>query len=130
MMAFDSSSGVISESRNCRVVESGGHDLGGGAWKGQFLDDCDSGDGASGGGIIAVMNHEHYLIGIRNGSHWSEQVYPVERFHKGPPDGSAWDRLLNTNFGRAIDAHLLHEISLKSIITSSFLIHSENHSKS
>ena len=111
LLAFDSSAGVISESRNCMVVESGGDDLGGGAWKGQLLDDCDSADGASGGGIIAVVNQAYYLIGIRNGSHWSELVYPPDRFPSGPPDGSAWDRRLNTNFGRAIDTHLLHEIN-------------------
>ena len=112
LLAFDSSSGVISESRNCMVVESDGYDLGGGTWKGQLLDDCDSADGASGGGIIAVLNQQQYLIGIRNGSHWNEQVYPADRFPSGPPDGSAWDRRSNTNFGRAIDANLLHEVSL------------------
>ena len=111
LLAFDSSAGVISESRNCIVVESDGDDLGVGTWKGQLLDDCDSGDGASGGGIIAVLNQQHYLIGIRNGSHWNEQVYPADRFPSGPPDGSAWDRRSNTNFGRAIDAFLLEEIN-------------------
>jgi hypothetical protein len=112
LVAFDSSAGVISESRNCTVVESDGDDLGEGTWKGQLLDDCDSGDGASGGGIIAVLNQQHYLIGIRNGSHWNEQVYPADSFPLGPPDGSAWDRRSNTNFGRAIDTHLLHEYNL------------------
>ena len=112
LLAFDSSAGVISESRNCVVVESDGNDLGGGTWKGQLLDDCDSADGASGGGIIAVLNQQHYLIGVRNGSHWDEQVYPADRFPSGPPDGSAWDRRSNTNFGRAIDKTLLGELSL------------------
>ena len=110
LLAFDSTAGVISESRNCIVVESDGDDLGGVTWKGQLLDDCDSADGASGGGIIAVLNQQHYLIGIRNGSHWDEQVYPADRFPSGPPDGSAWDRRSNTNFGRAIDTYLLDEI--------------------
>ena len=112
LLAFDSSAGAISESRNCNVVESNGDDLGGGTWKGQLLDDCDSGDGASGGGIIAVLNQQQYLIGIRNGSHWDEQVYSADRFPMGPPAGSAWDRRSNTNFGRAIDIFLLEEISL------------------
>jgi energy-converting hydrogenase Eha subunit B len=112
LLAFDSSAGVISESKNCIVVESDGGDLGGGTWKGQLLDDCDSADGASGGGIIAALNQQHYLIGIRNGSHWNEQVYPTDRFPLGPPDGSTWDRRSNTNFGRAIDTHLLEEINL------------------
>ena len=112
LLAFDSSAGVISESRNCNVVESDGDDLGGGTWRGQLLDDCDSGDGASGGGIIAVLNQRHYLIGIRNGSHWDEQVYPADRFPLGPLDGSAWDRRSNTNFGRAIDEYLLDELNV------------------
>ncbi|MDX2479276.1 MAG: hypothetical protein QNK24_02945 [Desulfuromusa sp.] len=112
LLAFDSSAGVISESRNCIVVESHGNDLGGGTWKGQLLDDCDSADGASGGGIIAVLNQQHFLIGVRNGSHWDEQVYPADRFPSGPPDGSAWDRRTNTNFGRAIDKTLLEELNL------------------
>jgi hypothetical protein len=112
LLAFDSSAGVISESRHCNVVESSGDDLGGGTWRGQLLDDCDSADGASGGGIIAVLNQQHYLIGIRNGSHWDEQVYPADRFPLGPLDGSAWDRRSNTNFGRAIDKTLLEELNL------------------
>lgn len=111
LLAFDSSAGVISESRDCTVVESSGNDIGGGAWKGQLLDDCDSADGASGGGIIAVLNQQRYLIGIRNGSHWNEQVYPIDRFPSGPPEGSTWDRRINTNFGRAIDTHLLDELN-------------------
>ncbi len=110
LVAFDSSAGVIAESKNCTVLESGRNDLGGGAWRGQLLDDCDSADGASGGGIIAVLNHQRYLIGVRNGSHWSELVYPVERYPAGPPEGAVWDRRFNTNFGRAIDSHLLQEL--------------------
>ncbi len=111
LIAFDSSARVISVSRNCTVIESNGDDLGGGAWKGQLLDDCDSAGGASGGGIVAVMNQKQYLIGIRSGSHWSEQVYPANDYPAGPPDGSVWDRHTNTNFGRAIDAGLLGELS-------------------
>jgi len=111
LVAFDSSAGVITESRNCTVVESVPGDLGGGAWKGQLLDDCDSGDGASGGGIIAVLDGQAFLIGIRSGSHWSEMVYPAERFPSGPPDGAVWDRRLNTNFGRAVDVRLLGELA-------------------
>ena len=110
LLAFDLSAGFISESKNCTVVESRSNDLGGGAWKGQLLDDCDSADGASGGGILAVLNRQYFLIGIRNGSHWNEQVYPVDSYPSGPPDGSVWNRRLNTNFGRAIDAGLLHEL--------------------
>jgi hypothetical protein len=110
LLAFDSSAGFISESKNCKVIESRSDDLGGGTWKGQLLDDCDSADGASGGGILAVMGQHWFLIGIRNGSHWSEQVFPANSYPSGPPDGSVWNRRLNTNFGRAIDAGLMHEI--------------------
>jgi len=116
LVAFDSDAGVITASANCTVVESERGDLGGGAWKGQLLDDCDSADGASGGGIIAGLGQQFHLIGIRNGSHWSEHVYPVERFPSGPPDGAIWDRRLNTNFGRAVDTRLLLE--MQSIIQS------------
>ena len=111
LAAFDSSAGTITESKGCMVVESKGGDLGGGTWKGQLLDDCDSADGASGGGIIAVLNQVYYLIGIRNGSHWSEQVYPAAAYPSGPVDGSVWNRRSNTNFGRAIDTRLLSEIN-------------------
>ena len=112
ILAIDSASGVISESRDCMVIESERYDIGGGTWKGQLLDDCDSGDGASGGGIIAVLNQQQYMIGIRTGSHWNKKVYPADKFPLGPADGSVWNRHSNTNFGRAIDAHLLHEINL------------------
>jgi len=111
LIAYDSSAGVISVSRNCQVTESRADDLGGGAWKGQLLDDCDSTGGASGGGIVAVMDQQQYLIGIRSGSHWSAEVFPASEFPSGPPDGSVWSRRSNTNFGRAIDAQLLAELS-------------------
>ena len=110
LIAFDSSFQVVSESRNCTVVESDRDDLGGGAWRGQLLDDCDSVGGASGGGIVAVLDDQQYLIGIRGGSHWSEQVFPADEYPSGPPDGSVWDRRTNTNFGRAIDARLIQAL--------------------
>ena len=109
LVAFDTVDGLIKQSRNCTVLESGSDDIGGGAWKGQLLDDCDSTDGASGGGILALLDNQHFLIGIRNGSHWSERAFPVDRFPLGPADGSRWNRHSNTNFGRAIDANILHE---------------------
>ena len=110
LIAFDSSLGVISVSRDCTVIESTGDDLGGGGWKGQLLDDCDSGGGASGGGIVAVLEQKHHLIGIRSGSHWSEQKFPTSEYPQGPPDGAVWNRHSNTNFGRAIDNFLLQEL--------------------
>ncbi len=110
LIAFDASKGVMSISRNCTVIESTNEDLGGGSWKGQLLDDCDSGGGASGGGIVAVDHHQQYLIGIRGGSHWSEQAFPAATFPLGPPDGSVWSRESNTNFGRAIDSNILNDL--------------------
>lgn len=112
LVAFDSEAGAISQSRNCTVIESKRDDLGGGTWKGQLLDDCDSADGASGGGIIAIMNNQHFLVGVRGGSHWSNDFYPQDEFPSGPPDGSVWNRGSNTNFGRAIDSRLLNEMVL------------------
>lgn len=110
LIAFDASAGVISMSRHCTVVESSENDLGGGAWQGQLLDDCDSAGGSSGGGIVAVVEGQQYLVGIRNGSHWSKEMFPAAQFPQGPPDGSLWDRHTNTNFGRAIDAALMLEL--------------------
>jgi len=110
LIAFDASNGGISISTDCTVIESSGDDLGGGGWKGQLLDDCDSTGGASGGGIVAVVQQQYYLIGIRSGSHWSEQEFPVREFPQGPPDGALWNRRANTNFGRAIDADILQEL--------------------
>ena len=110
LVAFSSSDGVISVSRNCRVIESSSDDLGGGHWQGQLLDDCDSVGGASGGGIVAVLSGRQYLIGIRSGSHWSEQVYPASEYPLGPPKGSLWNLQSNTNFGRAIDAGIVKEL--------------------
>lgn len=110
LLAYDREAGMIAVSEDCTVVESNDDDIGGGAWQGQLLDDCDSGDGASGGGIVAVIEQNYILIGIRNGSHWSRKAYPDDGFPTGPPPGSAWNRHSNSNFGRAIDAYLLHEI--------------------
>ena len=111
LIAFDSTAGVISISKNCTVLESDANDLGGGAWRGQLLDDCDSAGGASGGGIVAIEDNSVYLIGIRSGSHWSEEIFPKSEYPAGPPDGSIWNRHTNTNFGRAVDAHLMRELA-------------------
>ena len=110
LVAFDSSTGAMSVSTDCTVIESRAGDLGGGQWDGQLLDDCDSAGGASGGGIVAVLDDHQYLIGIRNGSHWSAQAYPANQYPQGPPNGSVWDRRSNTNFGRAIDQDMIREL--------------------
>lgn len=111
LVALDSASGVISESGDCTVTESKSSDLGGGAWSGQLLDDCDSGGGASGGGIVGVMGDQRYLVGIRTGSHWSGDVFPAGDFPGGPPAGSIWDPRFNTNFARAVDESLLRALA-------------------
>jgi len=110
LIAYDAEAGVISVSGHCRVIESHSGDLGGGTWKGQLLDDCDSASGSSGGGIVAISQGKQYLIGIRNGAHWSEQTYPFDQYPLGPPDGANWDRSANTNFARALDSTLLREL--------------------
>jgi hypothetical protein len=107
LIAYDPSARVMSVSRGCTVVESNSDDLGGGAWRGQLLDDCDSTGGASGGGFVAASNGQQFLIGIRTGSHWSNRVYPADEFPLGPPDGAVWNRYVNTNFGRAYDADII-----------------------
>lgn len=112
LVAFDSEAGAIGQSRNCTVIQSRPDDLGGGGWKGQLLDDCDSAGGASGGGIIAILNDQHFLIGVRSGAHWNEAMFPEDEFPSGPPDGSVWNRHFSTNFGRAIDSRLLNELVL------------------
>ncbi len=68
LIAYDTTKKVMSVSRYCTVIQSQQGDLGGGAWQGQLLDDCDSASGVSGGGLIAVLQGKHYLVGIRNGS--------------------------------------------------------------
>lgn len=115
LISFNAEAGVISVSGHCHVVESNRGDLGGGTWKGQLLDDCDSAGGSSGGGIVAVTQGQQRLIGIRNGSHWSAQVFPAEQYPLGPPDGASWDRSANTNFARAIDSSLLRELKKYSL---------------
>ena len=110
LIAFDAATGLISVSRHCSVIESDSSDLGGGTWKGQLLDDCDSAGGSSGGGLIAVLQGKQALIGIRNGSHWSEQAFPAAKYPHGPPDGASWGRRTNTNFARAFDSVLLGEL--------------------
>jgi len=107
LVALDSASGVISETGDCTVIESRSGDLGGGAWSGQLLDDCDSGGGASGGGIVGVLGDQRYLVGIRTGSHWSGAVFSVGNYPAGPPAGSVWDPRFNTNFARAVDDRML-----------------------
>lgn len=109
-IAFNPDSGSINISTQCVARESTAGDLGGGAWKGQLLDDCDSEGGASGGGLVASVNGESFLVGIRSGAHWDGGAFPAPDFPDGPPKGSRWDILINTNFSRAIDLELVAEL--------------------
>lgn len=107
LVAWDSDREVISLSRNCRVMPGRADNLAGDTWIGQGLDDCDSGHGASGGGLLASLGSEVYVVGIRSGAHWSAGDWPPGRYPLGPPDGSPWDPSSNTNFFRALDADIL-----------------------
>lgn len=97
----------IQASGACNVRESEAIDLGGGHWPGQLLDDCDSGPGASGGGLLVSDGQQWFLVGIRTGAHWDPELYPAHRFPGGPPEGAPWSALHNTNFARAIDHRLI-----------------------
>ncbi len=109
-IAYSPTADSIVISTQCEVRESTPEDLGGGAWRGQLLDDCDSEGGASGGGLVATAAGNHYLVGIRSGAHWDSDAFPQRQFPGGPPDGAAWDVHTNTNFSRAIDGELIEAL--------------------
>ncbi len=100
----------MSVASGCRVMVSGPGDIGGGAWAGQLLDDCDSGDGASGGGLVMIASGRPALLAIRGGAHWSREMWPPSRFPAGPPDGARWSPERYSNYARAIDDDLLDRL--------------------
>ena len=106
-IAYSPATDSIVISTQCEVRESASGDLGGGSWRGQLLDNCDSEGGASGGGLVATAAGNHYLVGIRSGAHWDSESFPQRQFPNGPPDGARWDVNKNTNFSRAIDGELI-----------------------
>jgi hypothetical protein len=106
-VAWDRSRGEVSVITGCQGVVSGTGDIGGGAWPGQLLDDCDSDPGASGGGLILQDGMHSRLLAIRGGSHWDPAVWPLAEFPDGPPAGSTWDPSRFTNYARTLDQHLL-----------------------
>lgn len=110
LVAWDSAAGRMAVSGGCAVSQSATGDIGGGGWAGQLLDDCDSGYGASGGGLMLATGGETHLIGMRTGSHWSPEAWPPRAFPSGPPPGARWDLHRNTNFARALDRELLQEL--------------------
>ena len=107
LIGFSLAHGEVGISLDCQVRESVPGDIGGGSWPGQLLDDCDSTEGASGGGLIAWIADEQFIVGVRNGSHWDDDVFPVGEYPGGPPAGSLWNVHTSTNFSRAIDAGML-----------------------
>jgi hypothetical protein len=105
LVAYHDRRDEILISPDCRVIESGPNDIGGGSWPGQLLDDCDSGGGASGGALVVTVSGQNYLVGMRVGAYWDKYVFP-----DGPPNGAAWDPRTNTNFSRAVDAQMVEAL--------------------
>ena len=110
LLAWNSSAGEMSVSLPCQAVESQDSDLGGGAWAGQWLDDCDSMGGASGGGLIFSASGTHSLVAIRGGQHWDYTRWPLASHPDGPPRGERWDPEGFTNYARVIDVGMLNEL--------------------
>jgi hypothetical protein len=111
-LAWSAPHDTMSVIPDCRVTESSVGDLGGGGWPGQLLDNCDSGPGASGGGLVAVRDGVGWLVGVRSGSHYDGVAYPLQQFPDGPPDGSPWGADSNTNFARAVDGVMLEALGV------------------
>lgn len=111
MVAWDHSRGEVSVITGCHAVMSTSHDIGGGAWHGQLLDNCDSDLGASGGGLIVHDGMHSRLVAIRGGSHWDAQLWPADQYPDGPPAGSHWDPNGFTNYARTLDPSILTVLS-------------------
>lgn len=111
LVAWDRSRGELSVAAACHAIRSGVDDLGGGSWPGQWLDDCDSDQGASGGAIVAVTAGRSELLAIRGGMHWDSQIWSPDLFPAGPPAGTRWGADSFTNYARAIDHAMLSALS-------------------
>ncbi|MDX1460881.1 MAG: hypothetical protein R3348_07475, partial [Xanthomonadales bacterium] len=107
LLAYNRSAGSMNISAGCSAVESQASDLGGGAWPGQLLDDCDSESGASGGGLIGIVGDDAFLVAIRSGAHWNSERFPEQSYPQGPPRGAPWSVRDNTNYARALDDEVL-----------------------
>ncbi len=107
LVAWDQTKGEVSVTSGCQGVHSVTTDIGGGAWSGQLLDDCDSGLGASGGGVIIHDGARSHLFAIRGGSHWDPDLWPPAQFPHGPPPGTPWNPNSFTNYARALDESIL-----------------------
>lgn len=111
LLAWHSAAGEMSVSAGCRAVFSRADDLGGGAWAAQLLDDCDSGVGASGGGMVVAGVDGPRLVAIRGGQHWDPSAWPEPQWPRGPPAGTRWDPARFTNYARAFDDRLLGRLT-------------------
>lgn len=111
LVAWDRHRKQVSVAAGCTAVFSAPGDLGGGAWPGQLLDDCDSDDGASGGALVSRWGARDRIIAVRGGAHWDQETWPPARYPQGPPAGYAWDTRVHTNFARAIDEALLGRLA-------------------
>ena len=105
LLAWSDTHDALAFSLNCTATPSSPGDIGGGRWEGQILDNCDSGQGASGGGLISMQAGQPFLVGMRTGTHWQGREFP-----EGPAEGAQWDVLTHTNFCRAIDEHVMDRL--------------------
>jgi hypothetical protein len=110
LLAWNPDLGQLALASGCRAVLSRHEDLSGDGQGGQLLDDCDSGTGSSGGGLILTRDGSARLVGIRGGQHWDGGIWPPERYPDGPPAGSRWDPNRFTNYARALDADILQQV--------------------
>lgn len=110
LVAWDRSRDEVSVISGCQAIHSGIDDIGGGAWPGQLLDDCDSDLGASGGGVIVKEGGQSRLLAIRGGSHWDPFLWSYADFPDGPPAGSRWDPNSFTNYARTLDEAILKNL--------------------
>lgn len=110
LLAWNPDRDELSIAGGCRAVRSRFGDLSGDGQGAQLLDDCDSGTGASGGGLILTHKGSTHLVGIRGGQHWDGTLWPRERYPDGPPAGSRWDPNRYTNYARALDAGILRQV--------------------
>jgi len=111
LVAWDQTKGEVSVIHACQGVNSIATDIGGGAWSGQLLDDCDSDPGASGGGVIVHDGARSHLFAIRGGAHWDPELWPQTQFPDGPPPGTAWSPNSFTNYARALDDSILNTLA-------------------
>lgn len=110
LVAWDRGRGEVSVTSGCLAIHSRRDDIGGGAWPGQLLDNCDSDLGASGGGLVSHDGVSSQLVAIRGGAHWDMLMWPPGEFPEGPPHGSLWSPDHFTNYARRLDETILETL--------------------